>query len=54
MMSPELERILERTAQAEQAETARTEAMLDTHRMAYRTRRSALMATSTFTRPRQL
>ena len=53
-MSPELEALLDRMSAKAQAEQDAIAATLDRHRMAYRTTRSALRATSNLTRARQL
>lgn len=60
-MSPELAALLERNRRDERLQNASVydydeaiAAMLDGHRMAYRTRRSAMLATSNLTRARQL
>lgn len=53
-MSPELQALLEQHRAAAEAERDRIAAMLDAHHMAYRSRRSALLATSNMTRARQL
>lgn len=53
-MSPELEIMLDGEAAKQQEAAASIEDSQRRHTMAYRTSRSALMATTTYNRPRQL
>lgn len=53
-MSPELEAMLDLEAAKQQDAAASIERSQREHTMAYRTSRQALMATTTFNRPRQL
>ena len=52
-MSPELEALLDAEAAAQQAASESIARASREHNMAYRTRKAALNATTTFYRPRQ-